>query len=145
MRRCFPEASKGGKAFARVLSAVAAIDEHAKNHVLGRAEARRIKEATRESVFEYLKTIAAAARRVTRVAPSVNPFVLPTRRSLAAELATARAFMEAAATRPEFATRVRLLERRLRSWASAIAFTTQEEDWQQLKSTRQRSCCSGCH
>jgi hypothetical protein len=95
----FPEASKGGKAFARVLSAVAAIDEHAKNHVLGRAEARRIKEATRESVFEYLKTIAAAARRVTRVESSVNPFVLPTRRSLAAELATARAFMEAAATR----------------------------------------------
>jgi hypothetical protein len=95
----FPEASKGGQAFARVLSAVAAIDEHAKNHVLGRAEARRIKDATRDAVFEYLKTIAAAARRVTRAESSVNPFALPKRRSLAAELATARAFMEAAATR----------------------------------------------
>ncbi|MGE0811724.1 MAG: hypothetical protein AB7O28_15780 [Vicinamibacterales bacterium] len=95
----FPEATKGGQAFARVVAAVAAIDEHAKNHVIGRAEARRVKTETREAVFEYLKTIAAAARRVTRVEPSVSPFVLPPHRSLGAELATARAFMEAAATR----------------------------------------------
>ncbi|MEZ5292450.1 MAG: hypothetical protein R2745_15320 [Vicinamibacterales bacterium] len=95
----FPEATKGGQAFARVVAAVAAIDKHAKNHVIGRAEARRIKTETREAVFESLKTIAAAARRVTRVEPSVSPFVLPPHRSLGAELATARAFMEAAATR----------------------------------------------
>lgn len=95
----FPEATKGNQAFARVLSAVAEIDEHSKNHVLGRAEARRIKAATRVSVFDYLKTIAAAARRVTRAESAVNPFVLPQRRSLAGELSTARAFMEEAATR----------------------------------------------
>lgn len=95
----FPEASKGGQAFARVLAAVAAIDEHMKNHVLGRAEARRIKAATRESVFEYLKIIAAAARRLTRPEPGVSPFLLPRRRRLSTELATARAFLEEAATR----------------------------------------------
>ena len=95
----FPEASKGGQAFARVLAATAAIEEHLKNHVLGKAEARRIKAATRESVFDYLKTIAAAARRVTRVEPAVSPFVMPRHRSLAAELATARAFMEEAVSR----------------------------------------------
>jgi hypothetical protein len=95
----FPETTRGGQAFARVLAAVAASDEHLKNHVLGRGEARRIKAATRESVFEYLKTLAAAARRVTRVEPAVNPFVLPRGRNLAAELSTARAFMEEAATR----------------------------------------------
>lgn len=95
----FPEASKGGQAFARVLAAAAAIDEHLKDHVLGRAEARRIKAATRESVFEYMKTIAAAARRLTRVESAVSPFVLPRGRNLAAELATARAFMEEGATR----------------------------------------------
>jgi len=57
----FPEASKGGQAFARVSSAVAEIDEHMKDHVLGRAEARKVKAATRGAVFEFLKTIAKAA------------------------------------------------------------------------------------
>lgn len=95
----FPDATKGGQAFGRVLAAVTAIDEHMKNHVLGRAEARPIQEATREAVFEYLKTIAAAARRVTLVESAVSPFRLPPHRSLAAELATARAFIEEAATR----------------------------------------------
>lgn len=95
----FPEFSKGGQAFARVSAAVAEIDEHMKNHVLGRAEARRVKAATRGAVFGYLKTIAMAARRVTRPEPGVSPFRLPRRRSLSAELATARAFIEEAATR----------------------------------------------
>lgn len=95
----FPEGSKGGQGFARVKAATAAIEDGLKNHVLGKVEARRIKAATRESLFEYLKTIAAAARRVTRVEPSVSPFRLPTHRSLAGELATARAFMEEAVSR----------------------------------------------
>ena len=46
----FPESSRGGRAFARVSSAVAEIDEHMKNHVLGRAGARRVKAATRGAV-----------------------------------------------------------------------------------------------
>lgn len=95
----FPEATTGGQAFARMVAATAAIEEHLKNHVLGKAEARRIKAATRESVFEYLKTIAAAARRFTRAEPSANPFLVPKRRSLAIEISTARAFMEEAAPR----------------------------------------------
>ena len=67
-----PEGSKGGQALARVTSAVAEIEERLKNHVLGRAEARRVKAATRAAVFEYLKTIAAAARRVTQPEPGVS-------------------------------------------------------------------------
>ena len=35
----FPEATTGGQAFARVLAATAAIEEHLKNPVLGKAEA----------------------------------------------------------------------------------------------------------
>jgi hypothetical protein len=70
-----------------------------KNHVLGRAEARRVKAATRGAVFEFLKTIAKAARRVTLPEPGESPFRLPRRRSLSAELATARAFIEEAASR----------------------------------------------
>ncbi len=95
----FPESSKGGQAFARVSAAVAEIDEHMKDHVLGRAEARKVKAATRGAVFEYLKTIAKAARRVTLPEPGVSPFRLPKRRNLSAELATARAFIEEAASR----------------------------------------------
>ena len=95
----FPESSKGGQAFARVSRAVTEIEEHLKDHVLGRAEARKVKAATRGAVFEFLKTIAKAARRVTLPEPGVSPFRLPKRRSLATELATARAFIEEAATR----------------------------------------------
>ena len=95
----FPELSKGGQALARVPLTVAVIDEHMKNHVLGRAGARRVKAATRGVVYEYMKTIAMAARRVTEREPGVSPFRMPRHRSLSAELATARAFIEAAATR----------------------------------------------
>lgn len=95
----FPEATTGGQAFARVVAATAAIEQHLKDHVVGKAEARRIKATTRGSVADYLKTIAAAARRVTRAESAVNPFVLPKRRSLAAQLSTARAFLQEAASR----------------------------------------------
>lgn len=95
----FPEGSTGGQAFARVVAATAAIEQHLKDHVVGKAEARRIKATTRGSVADYLKTIAAAARRVTRAESAVNPFVLPKRRSLAAQLSTARAFLQEAASR----------------------------------------------
>ncbi len=52
----FPDASKGGQAFARVLAAVAALDEQQQAHLLGLAEARRIKAATRDAVVDYMKT-----------------------------------------------------------------------------------------
>jgi hypothetical protein len=95
----FPEASKGKQAFARVLAAVTALDEQQKEHLLGLAEARRIKAATRDAVFDYMKTIAAAARRITQQEPAESPFVLPRKRRLGAELASARVFMEAASSR----------------------------------------------
>lgn len=89
----FPEASKGGQAFARVLAAVAALDEQQQAHLLGLAEARRIKAATRDAVFDYMKTIAAAARRFTQRDPAESPFVLPRKRRVGTELVTARRFM----------------------------------------------------
>ncbi|MEZ5417438.1 MAG: hypothetical protein R2708_08845 [Vicinamibacterales bacterium] len=95
----FPEGTIGGQAFARVLAAAAKFEEQLKDHVLGRGEARRIKAATRDAVFDQLKTIAAAARRLTRAESGANPFQMPVRRNLAVVLSTARAFMQAAASR----------------------------------------------
>jgi hypothetical protein len=95
----FPKETLGGQAFARVLAATTAIEEHLKDHVLSKAAARSIKVATREAVFNRMRTIAVAARRVTRAESTANPFVMPKRRSLAGELSTARAFMQAAVTR----------------------------------------------
>lgn len=95
----FPEASKGGQAFARVLAAAAKVEDQLKEHVLGQGEARRIKAATRDAVYDQLKTIAAAARRFTRAESGANPFQLPSRRNLATVLSTARAFMQSAESR----------------------------------------------
>lgn len=100
-RELFPESSTGGKLFARVAAAVAAVDAHLKDRVLGRAEARRVKAATRSAVYKYMKTLAQAARRIGREEAEVNPFRLPRSRTLTTELATARAFLEAAAARQE--------------------------------------------
>lgn len=97
----FPEASKGRQAVARVLAAVAELDEQQEAHLLGLAEARRIKTATRDAVFDYMKTIAAAARRITQQDPAASPFVLPRKRRLGAELTSARLFMAAASARPK--------------------------------------------
>jgi hypothetical protein len=97
----FPPASKAGQAFATVTSAVAAIDDHQKNHVVGQTEARRVKATTRAAVFDTMKTIALAARRVTRPERGESPFRIPRRRSLAREIATARAFIEEAEKRQD--------------------------------------------
>ncbi|MFN7976488.1 MAG: hypothetical protein U0P30_00035 [Vicinamibacterales bacterium] len=45
----FPEASKRGRRSARALAAVAALDEQQQAHLLGLAEARRIKATTPSS------------------------------------------------------------------------------------------------
>jgi hypothetical protein len=95
----FPESSPGGDKFAQVTAAVAAIDEHLKNRALGKAGARGVKPFTRATVFSYLKTLAKAARRITRTERDVNPFLLPRRRTLKVEVATARAFLEEAEKR----------------------------------------------
>lgn len=97
----FPEQSKIGQAFARVAEEVTAIETHGKDHVVGTAEARRVKAATRAAVFNYMKTLALAARRVTRPDVKENPFRLSRGRNLARELATARAFIEQAHTRQD--------------------------------------------
>lgn len=100
-KELFPESSVAGLGFAKVIAAVAAIDEYLKNRVIARAEARRVKATTRETVFEAMKAIAHAARRATRAEPGASPFRVPRRRSIKAELSTARAFLVEAAKRQE--------------------------------------------
>jgi hypothetical protein len=97
----FPASSTGGQTFAQVTEAVSAIDDHLKNRVVATAEARKVKAATRAAVFDYMKTLALTARRVTRSEPGPNPFRIPRRRSLKVEISTARAFSEEAAKREE--------------------------------------------
>jgi hypothetical protein len=100
-RERFPESSTGGVMFGQVTAAVAAIDEHLKQRILGRVEGRGVKPLTRAAAFDYMKAIAKAARRVTRDERVVNPFRMPPRRTLKVEIATARVFIEEAATRQD--------------------------------------------
>ena len=97
----FPESSTGGQTFARVTAAVAAIDDHLKNRVVARAEARKVKTTTRAAVVDGMKTLALTARRVTRPEPGPSPFRMPTRRTVKVEIATARAFMAEAEKRQD--------------------------------------------
>jgi len=97
----FPDSSTGGEKFAQIAKAVAEIDEHLKNRILGRVDGRGVKLQTRAAVFNYMKTLALAGRRVMREERDVNPFRMPPRRTLQVELSTARAFIEEAEQRQE--------------------------------------------
>ncbi len=95
----FPESSPGGSKFAQVTTVVATIEEHMKNRVLGHAGSRGVNTTTRAKVFEYMRTLAQAARQISRQRRSQVPFVMPRRRRLKVEVATARAFLDEAAKR----------------------------------------------
>jgi hypothetical protein len=96
----FPPLSTGGRAFARVAEAMATIDRHQKAHIIATA-AKRIKKTTRASVFRDMKMIALAARRLPPKDARGNPFQLPRPRSLARDLAAARAFLDEVGKRPD--------------------------------------------
>jgi hypothetical protein len=95
----FPASSKGGQMFAEVRAAVTAVGEHLKDRDLARAEARRVKATTRRAVTDYMKVIAATARRVTFEEPVPSPFRRGGSNSNAALLAKARLFIDEAKTR----------------------------------------------
>ena len=97
----FPESSTGGHKFAQVTAAVAAIDGHLENRVVADADARGVKAEPREVVFAYRKTLAQAGRRITRPEAGQSRFRMPRRRTLKAEISTARVFIEEAAQRQE--------------------------------------------
>jgi hypothetical protein len=102
-REAFPETSTGGQVFAEVASAVAAIEDHMKKRVVARAEAQKVKSATRAAVMEYMKAIARTGRMLAVDESEANRFKMPTRQSAAAVLSTARAFIqEAEARQAEF-------------------------------------------
>lgn len=92
-RELFPESSAGGEMFARVATAVAAVDEHLKNLALGSAIARGVKATTRAAVYRYMKTIAKAARRISRPERDPSPFKLPRRNLLQVQVGAAQAFL----------------------------------------------------
>lgn len=92
-RALFPESSAGGEMFARVATAVAAVDEHLKNRALGSAIARGVKATTRAVVHRYMKTIAKSARRISRPERDPSPFKLPRRNLLQVQVAAAQAFL----------------------------------------------------
>jgi hypothetical protein len=96
----FPPLSTGGRAFARVAEALTTIDQHQRAHIIA-SGATRIKKTTRASVFRDMKMIALAARRIAPQDGCGNPFVLPRPRSLARELAAARAFLDEVGKRPD--------------------------------------------
>jgi len=97
----FPESSTGSTLFKQVTTAVAAIEDHLKNHTLATAVARKVKATTRKAVREYMRTIVKAARQVTRPEAGETPFRMPRSSSVKAEIAAARMFIEEAATRQD--------------------------------------------
>src|SRR4029078_5882861 len=72
-RGLFPESSTGGRAFARLTATMAALDEHLKNRALASQAARGVKAQTREALFDYMRDVAQAGRRVTRAEPGSSP------------------------------------------------------------------------
>jgi hypothetical protein len=89
----FPESSPGGERFAQVATAVAAVEQHLKALALGSASARGVKASTRAAVLQYMKTLAKAARRISRTEREPNPFKLPRRNLLQVQVGTAQAFL----------------------------------------------------
>jgi hypothetical protein len=102
----FPKSSNGGRLFALVVAAVAAIEDHLTRRDRARVEARRVKATTRAAVTRYMVAIARTARRVTAGEPGLNTFKLAGSRSMAAVLAKARLFI--AEARPREAAFVEL-------------------------------------
>jgi hypothetical protein len=80
-REAFREDTAGGQAFARVAEAVAAVEAHMAQREQARADARKVKAATRAAVTQAMKAIAATGRRVTVGETSLHPFRMPTRKS----------------------------------------------------------------
>lgn len=95
----FPASSPGGVKFAQVSEVVATIEEYMKNRVLGHAGTRAVDATTRAKVYDFMRTLAQAARQMARKRRSQAPFILPRYRRLKVEVATARAFLEEAGKR----------------------------------------------
>ena len=124
----FPKSSPGGGKFAQVSAVVATIEEHMKNRVLGYAGTRGVNATTRAKVTDYMRTLAQAARQMSRQRRSQAPFILPRQRRLKVEMATARAFLEEAASgRPSssaWACPGRLSATSKRWWTNSVRRST---------------------
>jgi hypothetical protein len=92
-RAHFPESSPGGLLFARVAKAVDAVDDHVRSRGLAGAMTRRVKATTRAAVRRYMKTLAKAARRISRTERDPSPFQMPRRGLLQVQVGAAQAFL----------------------------------------------------
>ncbi len=95
----FPSSSTASLKFAEVTAAVAALEDHLTRRELARVEARRVKATTRAAVAISMKTLARTARRLTLSEPGMNPFRMPSSRTVSALLTTARVFIDEARRR----------------------------------------------
>lgn len=100
-RDVFPESTAGGRTFAHVAEAVAAIEEFLARRTLARAEARKVKATTRTAVTRYMKAIASTGRRAAMGEWGTHPFRMPARKSTPVMLTTARLFLDEAERRQE--------------------------------------------
>jgi hypothetical protein len=82
-----------------VAEAVTAFENFLTERMKARADARRIRTATRRAVVDAMKAIAATGRRAARAEPGNHPFRMPRRHSAAVVLGAARLFMAEAEQR----------------------------------------------
>jgi hypothetical protein len=97
----FPEATPAGQKFAQLAAVVTTIEDQLVQRARARAEARKVKIATRRSVMDYMKALASTGRQAAEEESGAHPFRLPMRRAAAEVLTTARLFMEEAERRKE--------------------------------------------
>jgi hypothetical protein len=100
-RGVFPEASAGGKLFARLAALVASIEEQLVRRAQARAEARKLSGETRAAARLSMKAIAATGRRAAKGEATPHSFRMPGRTSATVTLSTARLLKEEAERRKD--------------------------------------------
>jgi len=119
-RGLFAESTVGSAEFEKVTAAVAAIEAHLTGRDLARAEAQRVKVATRRAVTDYMKRIASTGRQVIGAESGMNPFRMPTRKSAAVILSRARLFVAQASRRQPQFVRLGLPETFIREFQTLV-------------------------
>ena len=100
-RDVLTESTPAGQKFAQLAAVVATIEDQLVRRAQARAEARKVKIATRRSAMDFMKAMASTGRQAADEETGVHPFRLPVRRTFAEVLTTARLFMEEAERRKE--------------------------------------------
>lgn len=116
----FPEGSVAREALALVLQATKEVEEYLDARVRARADAGKVKAATRRAVHHRMKVIVQTARRSNRHATGQTVFRLPTNKSTASVLSTARVFLTEAERQQSAFTRLGLLPAFLQAFRADV-------------------------